>query len=251
MDRERLSHLAHERHPVACPFSDETVDALVERLVLPRTASVLDLGSGRGEWVVRVLARHEHAKAVAVDRSEPALEAAAARARELGIKDRLTLFHGEVTEYLANSANDHDLVLCAGSDHAFGSLDDAWKTLAGRLRPAGTLLMAHGFWEGRPGEAARQALGGSRGESLPVGAAALVEPPLALGLVPVQVTISTPREWDDYEWSWIGSLEDHALAHPDEEPEALRAAAAEHREAYLGGYRGVLGFAAVIARRPG
>ena len=249
MERERLSHIAHGRHPVACPFSDETVDALIDRLVLPRTASVLDLGCGRGEWVARVLARHEHAQAVAVDRSELALEAAAQRARELGIKDRLTLFNGDGTEFLANSANEHDLIVCTGSDHVFGSLADAWKTLARRLRPGGTLLMAHGFWESEPGEAALKVLGRSLGDSLPRGAASLVEHPLAQGLAPLQVTISTPREWDDYEWSWIGSLEDHALAHPDEEPEALRAAAAEHRDGYLNGYRGVLGFAAVIARR--
>ena len=78
MDRERLSHLAHETHPVACPFSDATVDDLVARLQIPRTAAVLDIGCGLGEWLVRVLEAHPHATAAGPPSRGPA------RARQFG-----------------------------------------------------------------------------------------------------------------------------------------------------------------------
>ena len=249
MERDRLSHLAHERHPVACPFSDDTVASLVGRLEVPRTASILDVGCGRGEWVVRLLEAHPHAKAVAVDRSEPALEAAGRRAREAGVKDRLVLYHGEGRAYLRSSGNVHDLIVCTGSDHVFGSQADALRILCPRLTPEGLILFAAGFWNTEPAEAALEALGQDLRDALPIGLPALVGGVMASSLTPLHVVVASEREWDDYEWSWIASLEEHARRHPEEDSEQLRDVAREHREGYLGGYRGQLGFAAVIARR--
>ena len=60
--------------------------------------------------------------------------------------------------------------------------------------------------------------------------------------------VSTLAEWDDYEWSWTGSLVDWALhdAATDAAREHALAAAREHRQQWLGGYRSVLGFATVV-----
>ena len=248
MDRERLSHLAHDSHPVACPFSDATVDDLVGPLVIPRTAALLDIGCGRGEWFVRVLEAHPHASAVGVDNSALALEAAGKRARASGVVDRSVLIQGDAAEHLTNSGSEKDLIICAGADHALGGAAEAWKTLASHLAPGGVLLMAQGFWTQEPTPAASQVLGSSPGD-LPVGVPALVECATKQGLTPLQVVVSSEREWDDYEWSWTRSLEEHARANPDDDADELRSAAAEHRAAYLNGYRGILGYAAVIARR--
>ena len=93
--------------------------------------------------------------------------------------------------------------------------------------------------------------GESLRDTLPRGVDGLVEAVLEQGMTPLQVTVSSEREWDDYEWSWVGTLEEHALANPGEEAEEIRAAAARHRDGYVNGYRGLLGFAAVVARRSG
>lgn len=248
MDRERLSHLAHENHPVACPFSDATVDDLVGRLVIPRTASILDVGCGRGEWLVRILERHPHARAVGVDTSEPALAAAGQRARESEVEDRLVLILGDASEYLANSGAEKDLIVCAGSEHALGGAGEAWKRLRSHLGPNGVLLFAQGFWVREPTPAALQVLGANLSD-LPVGVAGLVDEVVERGMTPLHVLVSSEREWDDYEWHWTSALEEHARANPDDDADQLRRAAAEHRENYLRGYRGTLGYAAVIARR--
>jgi SAM-dependent methyltransferase len=250
MDRQRLSHLAHENHPVACPFSDATVDDLVSRLLIPRTASILDIGCGRGEWLVRVLERHPHAKAVGVDSSEPALESAGQRARDSGVEDRSVLILGDAAEHLANSGTEKDLIICAGSDHALGGAGEAWKRLRSHLVPGGVLLFAQAFWVKGPTPAALQVLGANLNE-LPVGVAGLVDEVVERGMTPLHVVVSSEREWDDYEWHWISALEEHARSQPDDDAEQLRDAAAGHREDYLRAYRGTLGYAAVIARRAG
>ena len=66
--------------------------------------------------------------------------------------------------------------------------------------------------------------------------AGLVALALKHGYEPVHGHVSTLEEWDEYEWSWTGSLTDWALDRgrdPGDREEAL-AAAAEHRDAWLG-----------------
>jgi hypothetical protein len=60
--------------------------------------------------------------------------------------------------------------------------------------------------------------------------------------------VSTREEWDDYEWSWTGSLTEWALrrAPGDAEREAALAAARTHRDGWLRGYRDQLGFATLV-----
>ena len=62
--------------------------------------------------------------------------------------------------------------------------------------------------------------------------------------------VSDAAEWDDYEWSWIGSLTEWALDNPGH-PDAAGALtlAREHRDEWLRGYRNVLGFATLVLRR--
>jgi len=70
------------------------------------------------------------------------------------------------------------------------------------------------------------------------------------GWTPVYAHVSDAAEWDNYEWSWIGSLTEWALDNPGH-PDAAEALslAREHRDQWLRGYRGVLGFATLVLRR--
>jgi len=70
---------------------------------------------------------------------------------------------------------------------------------------------------------------------------------VAAGWEPGYGHVSSAEEWDDYEWSWTGSLTAWALTEADE---AGRASALQiactHREEWLAGYRGQLGFVTVV-----
>ena len=60
--------------------------------------------------------------------------------------------------------------------------------------------------------------------------------------------VSSAEEWDDYEWSWTGSLVAWALHDArgaDEREQALRAART-HRRDWIEGYRGELGFVTAV-----
>ena len=112
----------------------------------------------------------------------------------------------------------------------------------------GILLAGEGFWQVPPTPAALAAL-----DAVPedfTDLAGLVDVAERAGWTPVYAHVSDAAEWDNYEWSWVGSLTEWALDNPGH-PDAAAAGtlAREHREQWLRGYRGVLGFVTLVLRR--
>lgn len=120
MNREQISRIAHTEHPIKSPLSDDSVRRLLERGLPRGDERVLDLGCGTGEWLLRALAVRPGVRAEGVDISEEALAEAAARASDLGVRDRLVLHHRKAEEFV--SQEPFDVVLSFGAAHAFGGL---------------------------------------------------------------------------------------------------------------------------------
>ncbi|MER5180505.1 class I SAM-dependent methyltransferase [Streptomyces sp. NPDC002896] len=250
MDQQTISALAHGDHPIAAPLSDASVARLLER-ALPRAGGrlggrLLDLGCGSGEWLLRALSGRPELRADGVDLAVAALERARVAAAERdGIGDRLTLHQQDATEFTASDP--YDLVLSVGAAHAFGGLLPTLRAARRHLAPGGSVLVGDGFWEREPDRATLDA-GFAADEFADL--ATTVDRVVADGWLPVYGHVSTLEEWDDYEWSWTGTLTRWALDHPDDpgHDDALKAANA-HREAWLRGYRGTLGFVTLVLRR--
>jgi SAM-dependent methyltransferase len=244
VDRQLLSTIAHSHHPIAAPISGVTVNKLLRRADRQPTARILDLGCGEAAWALQSLAHFPDGYADAVDISRYALERAAYAAAERGLADRITLHERDARTYVPDG--DYDLVLCVASTHAFGGFGET-LTLAGRhVNRDGVLLVGEGFWQRPPTSSALAALG----ETALTDLADLVETAEQAGWTPVYAHVSDPGEWDDYEWSWVGSLTQWALDNPGH-PDAAeaRAVASEHRDRWLRGYRDVLGFVTLVLGR--
>ena len=245
MDRSELSHLAHADHPIAAPLSDASVQALLLQTLTGR-ARVLDLGCGDGSWLLRALQLHPGLTATGVDLSGHGFDATRARAQAAGVADRLDLQHADARAFVA--AEPVDAVLCVGATHAFGGLEPTLADVRRHLAPDGVVLVGDGFWERPPSPVVLEALQAEPDEYGDL--ARTVQRVQALGWVPVGGHVSSLAEWDAYEWSWTGALARWALDHP-EHPDAAQAKAVadEHREQWLGGYRGSLGFVTLLLRQ--
>lgn len=241
VNRERLSALAHTRHPIASPISDDEVQRLLERSIPHEDAVILDLGCGGAEWLIRALAAYPKLRAVGVDTSEFALSRARTAATDRGVADRLTLHQQSATEFPA--AAEFDTVLCIGSTHAFGGLPATLAALRTHVRPGGRALIGDAYWETEPTPAALEIFGDL--PDLPE----LLDQVISAGWTPTHGHTSTRGELDAYEWSWTGSLTEWALDHPEDpdQAEALTAATT-HRDEWLRDYRASFGFACVVAR---
>jgi len=113
----------------------EAVAAASEGTAVTR---VLDLGTGTGETLAAVLARHPGARAVGIDQSAPMLEAA--RARLTGLPVELVV--AELADPLPPGP--FDLVVSALAVHHLEGPDKAalFARVAGVLRPGGRFVLA-------------------------------------------------------------------------------------------------------------
>ncbi|GAA4467458.1 SAM-dependent methyltransferase [Phytohabitans houttuyneae] len=246
MDRQRLSSIAHSHHPIAAPIFGVNVNRLLRRAGREPRARILDLGCGEGAWALQALAHYPDGHADGVDTNPYALERAADAAAARGLAERLTLHERDAHTYVPDG--DYDLVMCVGATHAFGGFAGTLREAGRHVNDHGILLVGEGFWAVPPTAAALAALDAGPGDytDLP----GLLDTVDEAGWAAVYAHVSDAAEWDDYEWSWIGSLTEWALDNPGH-PDAAQALAAarEHREQWLRGYRDVLGFVTLVLRR--
>jgi cyclopropane fatty-acyl-phospholipid synthase-like methyltransferase len=248
VDRQKLAALAHSDHPISAPVSESKVDSLLDRAIRRPDAHVLDLGCGEGAWLLRALRTHRGITAVGVDISEEGFDRTLQAATRLGVADRLELLQQDVRQY--QSPRKADVVLSVGAAYAFGELLPTLRAAREHLAEDGTVLLGDCFWEREPEPALRAEMedGPQKYTDLPT----LVDNVVADGWTPVYGHVSTLAEWDDYEWSWTGSLAQWALDHPEhpDHEQALQASAG-HRHSWLNGYRGILGFVVLLLRSTG
>jgi SAM-dependent methyltransferase len=242
MDRAQASAIAHRWHPIAAPLSEENVRLLVRRLGVAEHGRVLDLGCGFGEWLLAAVGPVPTAHGLGVDTSEAALDEARWRAQRRALSGRITFERGDAATW---SGDQFDRVICVGATHAFGGLSGTLAAVRRHLRPGGRVLLGDGFWENGPTDAALQALGAAPGDLPTIGG--VLDEVARHGFEPALGHISTLQEWDDYEWSWTGSLATWALTEaPDADREDALELARGHRREWLEGYRGQLGFLTVV-----
>jgi SAM-dependent methyltransferase len=244
MDRERLSRIAHSDHPIAAPLGDAAVDVLLGRALQRGDERVLDLGCGSGTWLIRALDGRPGVRAEGVDIDAAAIEIGRRALEGAGLGERIALHAQDATQF--PSSGRFDVVLCIGATHAFGGLLPTLGALREHLTGGGSVLVGEGFWDSEPNEATLdQGFTPDDYQDL----AETVETVRANGWIPIYGHVSSRAEWDDYEWSWTGSLSGWALDHQDDaDSGAALQVADEHRVGWLRGYRDSLGFVTLLLR---
>ncbi|MBT0771712.1 class I SAM-dependent methyltransferase [Kineosporia sp. J2-2] len=242
MNRDRISRLAHARHPIAAPLSDGSVDDVLRHALARGPGRALDLGCGGGEWLIRAAGLAPSLEAVGVDLSQEAVAHGRAEAARRGVAGQVRLHTGDAAGF--GSPQPFGLVLCVGSTHAFGGLAPALAAAGRHLAPGGTVVIGDGYWSAPPPVEAVEALGELDG------LAGTVASVTAAGWTPVHGHLSTRAELDAYEWAWTGSLAGWGLEHAgtDDGAQAL-AVSAGHLDGWLRGYRDCFGFATLVLRR--
>ena len=244
MNRAEISRIAHTDHPIAAPVSVSAVRTLLARLDPPASGRVVDLGCGAGAWLFELLESRPDLTAVGVDTAlHPDRDL---RARERGVADRLTWIEADAATWSPADGAPHDAVLCIGASHAFGGLNGTLDALRRHMLPGGRALVGETIWEMQPSAAAQEALDAGP-DAFPT-LAELVPTFERYGFEVGYAHVSSAQEWDDYEWSWTGSLvawaQRGAVSAADRE-QALAAARA-HRRNWIEGYRGELGFVTAV-----
>jgi SAM-dependent methyltransferase len=219
----------------------------VARLAAGRPASVLDIGCGRAELMLRVLDAVPEAHGTGVDVEGDDLAWAAARARERGLGGRVR-FHEESAR--GTRRGPADVVLCAGAGQALadpagpGYLTRLFAELRRLVTPGGRVLLGEGFFTRAPtGRELSRLWPGAKADDHP-SLGALVDAAVTGGFRPLWTETASASEWEEFESGYRAPREEWLALHPDHpEAAAVRERLDAERAFWLHGHRGLLGLA--------
>ncbi|WLW53634.1 SAM-dependent methyltransferase [Streptomyces sp. YU58] len=228
------------------PLSETRATTLIRRLAATKPTTVLDIGCGWGEFMLRVLEAVPQATAVGLDLREEDLARGRRDATARGLADRADFV---AESALGTTRTPADLVLCLGAGQALSTAepphhtDEALRELRRLVTDGGRVLFGEGFWQRTPTPAELSGMwpDASAGEHYDL--ARLVDAAVAAGFRPEWTETANLDEWEEFESGyqadteiWLASNSDHPLA------AETRTRLDRHRAQWLT-YRGVLGYA--------
>lgn len=243
----RFHEIAESTHSILNPLTADQLTLLGEICVPDRGTRQLDLCCGKGEMLCQWAARYG-LMGVGVDISEVFLEAAAQRARELEVGERIHFVHGDAAEY-PEAHHQFDIVSCIGATWIGGGLAGTLELMKPALKDRDSLLLVgEPYWiDPPPAEAYTAITEGDRDLFLDLaGTLARFE---VAGIELIEMVLSDHAGWDRYVAMQWKAVSDFLRTYPDD-PEAaeLRAWVEEARRSYMRYGRRYLGWGVFVLR---
>jgi SAM-dependent methyltransferase len=247
VDTLKFYDITHRDHVVCKPTSEENIARLVGLLRLPAGARVVDIASGKGEFLIR-LAEAYGARCIGVDVSPYFLHEAEARVKARGLVANVSFRQMDGADFGADAPQSFALASCIGASWIFRGHGGTLDALVGMTEPGGWVIAGEPYWLREPSADYLEASGEARagfGSHL-----SNAEAGVQRGLELVYTLVSNQNDWDRYEGlQWYATAE-YARTHPDDPdlPELVQRVA-KNKETYLRWGRDTLGFAIYVFRR--
>ena len=255
MDRWKFYDITHRDHVICNPTSVTKFDELIGLLDLGPEPSVLDVASGKGEFIVRVAERFggpagQGVTGVAIDISPYCVADLRAKAASRIPAARLEVLEMDGGDYHP-TAGTFGLASCMGGDWVYGGHRPTLRFLAQAARPGGLVVVGEPFWKKDPApeylawSGLKRDQFGSHSQNVETGEAE--------GLIPLLTLVSSDDDWDRYEtlqWRAAARFADSNPEDPD--VTELLTRVAKNRKEFLSWGRDTLGWALyVFATRRG
>ena len=231
------------------PLSEERAAKLINFVSANLAGTVIDIGCGWAELLMRILQAAPNARGVGIDLNDSSITRARGLARERGIEDRITLVTGDAKDHLPKSS---DAAICIGASQIWGPPVEAKMQLDYRsalgsirsiLKTGSPAIYGEGVWTATPTPEAIAPLAGRRVEY--VFLPELLDIARDSGFAVMQVHQATLDEWDAFESGYAARYARWLACNPVDHPDApgVRGKAESQSNAYFRGYRGILGMA--------
>ncbi|MFX0163627.1 MAG: SAM-dependent methyltransferase [Candidatus Hodarchaeota archaeon] len=237
-----------KRHFLCNPFNKEKFEKLCKLLRLKRGARVLDIGCGKGEFLIR-LAELYDISGVGVDLSPYFVKDFLEKYQKLIPKSDIKILEMDGADYKPESPESFDLTMCIGASWIYNGYRGTIQALKKMTKPGGLILVGQPFWLKEPSEEHLKAEElkreeiGSHQDTVKVGEEE--------GLTCLYTMVGNHDDWDHYETLQWWAVEDYIRANPDDEdiPELLELKRRE-KEIYLKWGRETIGWAMYVFRKP-
>jgi SAM-dependent methyltransferase len=216
MDLWKYFDITHRDHVFCNPMSVEKFEELIALLRLEPGAQVLEIATGKGEFIIRLAERYK-IEGIGVDISPYHISDAEKKSKARVSDGHLTFLEMDGAKYQPGQPGSLDLVACIGASWIYGGHKETLKILKEMAAPGRWVVVGEPYWRQEPAPAYLEATGeerssfGTHYENAAAG--------LDLGLKLVYTLVSSPDDWDRYEGlQWYAATE-WADTHP-QDPDA-------------------------------
>ncbi|MGD1993703.1 MAG: class I SAM-dependent methyltransferase [Anaerolineae bacterium] len=244
MDKWKFFDITHREHVFCNPMSVEKFEELVALLRLKPGARVLEIATGKGEFIVRLAERYG-IEGVGVDLS-PYCIADARRKHQRRVPDaQLSFLEMDGADYEPERPESFDLVACIGASWIYDGHRGTLRALNGMAAQGSWIVVGEPYWRQEPAREYLEAIGEERGrygthyENVKIGE--------EQGLELVYTLVSSQDDWDRYEGLQWYAAEEWAREHPqDPDGEEVLRRVRENKATYLTWGRDTLGWAIYV-----
>ena len=213
MDQWKFYDITHREHVFCNPMSVEKFEELIALLRLEPGARVLEIATGKGEFIIRMAEQYE-IEGIGVDISPYHVSDAVKKCKERIPDAHLTFLEMDGAKYKPDKPESFDLVACIGASWIYGGHKATLKALKEMAAKGSWVVVGEPFWRQEPAEEYLEAIGEERGSLGTHYENALAGQELGLQLV--YTLVSNPDDWDRYEGlQWYAAME-WANGHPDD-----------------------------------
>jgi ubiquinone/menaquinone biosynthesis C-methylase UbiE len=248
VDKWKFFDVTHREHVLCNPMSIEKHEQLVELLRLKPGDRVLEIATGKGEFIVRLAERYG-VSGIGVDLSPYCIADAQRKLSEHASDAQLSFIEMDGADFQLEEPESFALVACIGASWIFKGHQGTLEFLIRAVAPGGWVVVGEPYWRKEPTEDYLEALNESRStygshyENVVAGE--------QLGLTLVYTLVSNLDDWDKYEGLQWYAAEQYARSHPEDPDVAeILARINESKAEYLKWGRDTLGWAIYVFRKP-
>src|SRR6267143_2521427 len=247
MDRWKYYDIIHQRHSLMNPVDATKLERLYDLLELKPSASVIDIGCGKGEMLIRLAEKYD-INGLGIDKSPYCIREAEKRKHQRVPQADVRFLEMDGAHYKSETVESSDLAMCIGAIWIYGGYRNTVRALGGMTRSSGFVMVGEPFWRTSP----RQEYLRSEGllaDSFDThhGNVTTGE---SEGLKLVFTLVSSKEDWDRSEGLHWSAAAEYALAHPkDIDLEELLTRDSKQRQSYLRWGREILGWAIYLFRK--
>lgn len=240
--------IGHAKLAYLNPLSGGRLAAVTSLIDPPDGGLYLDIGCGKGTYLLDLLAARPKARGLGLDINPHFSAIAGAEASRRGLCRRVSFTLGSAERHLPEQGS-VSVLLSHGASQALGGVAPFLAVADRLLEPGGLVILGEAHWRKPPDPAYLAILGGGPDEiSDHRGTADLAR---RAGFDLLATMTASDEEWDWYEGYYCRNRLDWARRYPDEAMAAdLAARARAWHEAYLTWGRTTLGFGLYLLRKP-
>lgn len=246
MEKNKYSAIAHQHHDFYNPISSEKLDKVISLLSLQESDEVIEIGSGKGEFLLRVMEKY-NAHCVAIELFEGYTNQLKTNAADRGLLKNVEIIQEDAKVAIETLDQQYKVGVCIGSSYALGGYRQTVESLHKVVKKSGFILLGELYWKKKPHEDYVTFLGADEQDILYHSENIFTAE--QYGLIPLWSTVANEDDWDAYEWLYSKSIEDYCHNNRDDLdcPEMLKRIR-KWREMYLKWGRDTLGFGLYLYR---